>query len=196
MNRSFLCCDPKSMSCKSINANSSSLRPESCSAQCVSHGPETHKHTQKTEAFARDVSSVDIFKPLILFWWCWCYTMVDMLTRVFMTFASRDQVREEFTGSSAIYSTLLVGERNTSRSLLLLTAVTAASQLGVRVVFFTQTHIQQLPAFLQKCIPILNPESLKVLNTFLSHILQILYSKMLFFSLYWTNKCICWCFIY
>lgn len=63
-----------------------------------------------------------------------------------------------------------------SRSLLLLTAVTAASQLGVKVVFFTHTHIQQLPTFLQKRAPVLDPESLKVLTSFLAriHILQLL----------------------
>lgn len=94
--------------------------------------------------------------------------MVDMLTRVFRTFASQGQVRKEL--KSYIYSTLLVGEHNISRSLLLLTAVTAASQLGVKVVFFTQTHIQQLPTFLQKRIPLLDPDSLKVLIAFLAHI--------------------------
>lgn len=62
----------------------------------------------------------------------------------------------------ACSTVLLVGERSTSRSVLLLAAVTAASQMGMRVMFFTQTQIQSLPVTLQKCIPSLSPESLKV----------------------------------
>lgn len=108
--------------------------------------------------------------------------MADTLTRVFRTFASQDQVRKELTETPSIYSTLLVGEQNISRSLLLLTAVTAASQLGVKAVFFTQTYIQQLPLFLQKRAPILNPESLKVLAIFLS---RAFYRCSV--SVYWTN---------
>lgn len=108
--------------------------------------------------------------------------MADTLTRVFRTFASQDQVRKELTETPSIYSTLVVGEQNISRSLLLLTAVTAASQQGVKAVFFTQTHIQQLPLFLQKRGPILNAESLKVLNTFLS---RVFYRCFVF--VYWTN---------
>lgn len=91
--------------------------------------------------------------------------MADALSRVFRTFSSQDKVRKELPGMPSIYSTLLVGEQNISRSLLLLTAVTAASQLGGKAVFFTQTHIQHLPPFVQKCAPFVNPESLKVLNT-------------------------------
>ncbi|XP_071330693.1 ATPase SWSAP1 isoform X2 [Trachinotus anak] len=58
-------------------------------------------------------------------------------------------------------SALVVGDPSVSRSVLLLAAVTAASQMGMRVMFFTQTQIQSLPASLQKCVPSLGPESLK-----------------------------------
>ncbi|KAI3359354.1 hypothetical protein L3Q82_002857 [Scortum barcoo] len=57
--------------------------------------------------------------------------------------------------------TLLVGDRSLSRSLLLLAAVSAASELDMRVVVFTQTQIQSLPVALQRCVPSLSPESLK-----------------------------------
>lgn len=63
--------------------------------------------------------------------------------------------------------TLVVGDHSISRSVLLLAAVTAASELGVKVMFFTQTQIQSLPVSLQKCVPSLSPESLKVEVTFL-----------------------------
>lgn len=90
--------------------------------------------------------------------------MVDVLTRVFRTFAPQGQVRKELGSAPSVYSTLMVGEPEMSRSLLLLSAVTAASQLGLKVVFFTRTHIQQLPTFLQRRVPALDPESLKVLS--------------------------------
>lgn len=148
------------------------LRPESCSAHCC------FTRTRKTQAHSEGVnirgkckrcSHFQIIYFLFRLYSFDSSTMVDMLTRVFRTFASQGQVRKELRSTPSIYSTLLVGEHNISRSLLLLTAVTAASQLGVKVVFFTQTHIQQLPTFLQKRIPLLDPDSLKVLIAFLAH---------------------------
>lgn len=59
-------------------------------------------------------------------------------------------------------SALVVGDHSVSRSVLLLAAVTAASHIGMRVMFFTRTQIQSLPASLQKCLPSLGPQSLKV----------------------------------
>ncbi|XP_036408041.1 ATPase SWSAP1 [Megalops cyprinoides] len=57
---------------------------------------------------------------------------------------------------------MIVGEScNIKTSLLFLTAVTAASDLGVRVVFFTPTPFQSLPGLLQDSLACLNPESLK-----------------------------------
>lgn len=61
-------------------------------------------------------------------------------------------------------STLVLGDHSISRSLLLLAAVTAASEMGIKVMFFTHTQIQSLPVSLQKCVPNLSPESLKVLS--------------------------------
>lgn len=90
--------------------------------------------------------------------------MTDILTLVFRTFTSQTDGGEEPTvgpASAATCRTLLVGDPCISRSVLLLAAVTAASELGVRVVFFTQTQIQSLPLCLQKRVPSLSPESLK-----------------------------------
>lgn len=91
--------------------------------------------------------------------------MTDILTRVFRTFTSQTDVRKDLKvnpPSPTTCSTLVVGDHSISRSVLLLAAVTASSQMGLKVVFFTQTQIQRLPASLQKCVPSLSPESLKV----------------------------------
>lgn len=66
-------------------------------------------------------------------------------------------------------STLVVGDHNMSRSVLLLSAVTAASDMGMKVVFFTQTQIQKLPAPLHHCLANRSPDSLKV-STSLFHL--------------------------
>lgn len=92
--------------------------------------------------------------------------MADVLTLVFRTFVSDSGLKKTTTPgpppSTAGGSALLVGDPSTSRSVLLLAAVTAASELGVRVVFFSQTQIQNLPVSLKKRVPSLSPESLKV----------------------------------
>lgn len=85
---------------------------------------------------------------------------------------SQTDVKKELTVSSpppTTCSSLVVGDTDISRSVLLLAAVTAASEMGVRVMFFTQTQIQSLPVCLQKCVPSLSPESLKVHITYLSN---------------------------
>ncbi|KAM7386270.1 hypothetical protein PAMA_009077 [Pampus argenteus] len=89
--------------------------------------------------------------------------MSDILAHVFRTFMSQTGQRKELDVSPppAACNTLLVGEQSTSRSVLLLAAVTAASQMGLRVMFFAQKQIQSLPVSLQKCVPSLSPESLK-----------------------------------
>ncbi|KAM8845284.1 ATPase SWSAP1 isoform 1-T1 [Spinachia spinachia] len=90
--------------------------------------------------------------------------MTDILTLVFRTFTSQTAGSEDLTvppTSPATCSALLVGDAGLSRSVLLLAAVTAASEMGVRVVFFTHTRIQSLPPCLQKRVPGLSPESLK-----------------------------------
>ncbi|XP_076844748.1 ATPase SWSAP1 [Brachyhypopomus gauderio] len=58
--------------------------------------------------------------------------------------------------------TLVVGDQNITRALLLLTAVAAASELGSRAMFFTHSPIQSLPFSLQGSSGLsLKPESLK-----------------------------------
>ncbi|XP_028454876.1 ATPase SWSAP1 [Perca flavescens] len=56
---------------------------------------------------------------------------------------------------------LVVGDPGIGRSVLLLAAVTAASEMGLKVMFFSQTPIQSLPGSLQKSVSGLSPESLK-----------------------------------
>ncbi|XP_029944943.1 ATPase SWSAP1 isoform X2 [Salarias fasciatus] len=73
---------------------------------------------------------------------------------------SQTSVKKEASPQGA-YSALVVGDREISRSVLLLAAVTAASEMGIKVVFFTQSQIQSLPVSLQRCVPSLSPESLK-----------------------------------
>lgn len=92
--------------------------------------------------------------------------MADILTLVFRTFIPHTGLTRDFkilSPSSTTFSSLVVGDRSINRSLLLLAAVTAASELGMRVVFFTQTQIQSLPACLHTCMPNLSPDSLKVI---------------------------------
>ncbi|XP_028268650.1 ATPase SWSAP1 [Parambassis ranga] len=90
--------------------------------------------------------------------------MADILTLVFRTFKSQTGLKKEPALSPpppSPCSALVLGDHSISRSVLLLAAVTAASEMGVRVVFFTQTQIQSLPLSLQRCVPSLSPESLK-----------------------------------
>ncbi|XP_051243289.1 ATPase SWSAP1 [Dicentrarchus labrax] len=90
--------------------------------------------------------------------------MTDILTLVFRTFMSHTEVRKDLAvapPAPTTCGTLLVGDPGISRSVLLLAAVTAASEMGLKVIFFTQTQIQSLPVCLQKCVPSLSPQSLK-----------------------------------
>uniref|UniRef100_UPI003AAD8F68 ATPase SWSAP1 n=1 Tax=Centroberyx gerrardi TaxID=166262 RepID=UPI003AAD8F68 len=90
--------------------------------------------------------------------------MTDILTLVFRTFIPQTGLTKDFKlicPSKTNCSTLVVGDHSISRSLLLLAAVTAASELGMKVLFFTQTQIQSLPVSLQNCFPNLSPDSLK-----------------------------------
>lgn len=105
------------------------------------------------------------------------YVMTDILKLVFGTFTSQAEVWKDpkITPNPTISSTLVIGDHSISHSVLLLAAVTAASQMGFKVVFFTQIQIQRLPASLQKYLPSLNPESLKVLITLLSVIVTVCY---------------------
>uniref|UniRef100_UPI0037E9AE0C ATPase SWSAP1 n=1 Tax=Semicossyphus pulcher TaxID=241346 RepID=UPI0037E9AE0C len=89
--------------------------------------------------------------------------MADILTLVFRTFMSQTDLKNDLKvtpPSPTTCGTLVLGDHNISRSVLLLAAVTAA-ETGMKVIFFTQTQIQSLPVSLQKCVPSLSPESLK-----------------------------------
>lgn len=89
--------------------------------------------------------------------------MTDILKAVFRTLTPvTGHADTEFGVPASSSAALLVGEQHISRVTLLLTAVTAASQMGARVLFFTQTKIQEVPASVQKCVPNLSPEALKV----------------------------------
>ncbi|XP_072298335.1 ATPase SWSAP1 [Eucyclogobius newberryi] len=92
--------------------------------------------------------------------------MSDILTLVFKMFRSQSELSAVNEGSLApapapARSALVVGEQVLSRSVLLLAAVTAASEGGFRVVFLTQTQIQSLPVALQRRVPNLTPATLK-----------------------------------
>lgn len=93
--------------------------------------------------------------------------MADILALVFRhnSAQSRDLKNVSFT-SGPDRSTLpcmIVGECcGIKTSLLFLTAVTAAAELGVKVLFLTSTPIQSLPGPLQDTLANLNPDSLKV----------------------------------
>lgn len=91
--------------------------------------------------------------------------MADILSLVFRTFMSQSDLKKDvkvITPSPTTCSTLVVGDHSLSRSVLLLASVTAAAEMGIKVMFFTQTQIQSLPPSLQRCVPNLSPESLKV----------------------------------
>ncbi|XP_061829636.1 ATPase SWSAP1 isoform X1 [Nerophis lumbriciformis] len=87
--------------------------------------------------------------------------MADVLTHMFANLSQADSKKDVVTPAPPECGVLIVGEQSLGRSLLLLTAVTAASQVGMKVVFFAPQQIQSLPASLQKCAPSLSPESLK-----------------------------------
>ncbi|XP_061604058.1 ATPase SWSAP1 isoform X1 [Phyllopteryx taeniolatus] len=90
--------------------------------------------------------------------------MADVLTDTFTNFMSQPDSKKDFRVTPPAPTqckVLVVGEQALGRSVLLLAAVTAASQMGIRVVFFARTQIQSLPVSLQNCVPCLSPESLK-----------------------------------
>lgn len=87
--------------------------------------------------------------------------MVDILSVVFQRFGSQLHASGDIKLSSQPESsTLVVGDENINRSLLFLTALTAASEMGYKVLFFTQNQIQSLPVTVQDSF--LKPENLKV----------------------------------
>lgn len=89
--------------------------------------------------------------------------MADILGVVFRRFASGAVTSDLLFPSSVEGNTLVIGEVNISRSVLFLAAVTAATDLGLKVLFFTQTPFQSLPVSLRASVPGLKLESLKVI---------------------------------
>ncbi|KAI4881313.1 hypothetical protein NFI96_029932 [Prochilodus magdalenae] len=75
--------------------------------------------------------------------------MVDILSVVFKRFSSQLHDSSSFNVFSPEHGVLVVGDENINRSLLFLAAVTAASELGAKVLFFTQSQIQSLPVTFQ-----------------------------------------------
>lgn len=89
--------------------------------------------------------------------------MVDILSVVLQQFCSQVQAAGDVKLScEAESSTLVVGDENIRRSLLFLMAITAASEMGHKVLFFTQNQIQSLPGTVQDSLASLKPDSLKV----------------------------------
>ncbi|XP_076006247.1 ATPase SWSAP1 [Genypterus blacodes] len=89
--------------------------------------------------------------------------MADVLTFLFRSLVSQTGATNDYKvipPSPAARSTLVVGDGSMSRSLLLLSAVSAASDMDMKVFFFTQTQIQKLPAPLHNCEN-RSPEGLK-----------------------------------
>ncbi|KAJ7992676.1 hypothetical protein DPEC_G00281150 [Dallia pectoralis] len=84
--------------------------------------------------------------------------MADILTLVFRTFMKPCQVIDIAPSKC---TTLVIGDHSINRSLLLLAAVTAASQLGIKVSFFTHDQIQSLPKSLQDSMSNLGTDNLK-----------------------------------
>ncbi|KAK6311840.1 hypothetical protein J4Q44_G00175040 [Coregonus suidteri] len=88
--------------------------------------------------------------------------MADILTLVFKTFIQHSgKTKDLKIIAPSKCSTLVVGDCSINRSLLLLAAVTAAAELGLKVSFFTQVQIQSLPGSLQESMSNLSPENLK-----------------------------------
>lgn len=87
--------------------------------------------------------------------------MVDILDMVFNRFSSQFHTSSHINTSSPEKGTLVVGDGDINRALLFLAAVTAASELGVKVLFFTQSQIQSLPVTLSTYSG-LKPDCLKV----------------------------------
>ena len=91
--------------------------------------------------------------------------MADILTHVFRTFIQHNGKKKDFKIiAPSKCSTLVVGDCSVNRSLLLLAAVTAASELGLKVSFFTQVQIQSLPGSLHESMSNLSPDNLKVIS--------------------------------
>jgi len=89
--------------------------------------------------------------------------MADILGVVFRRFAPGTGTSDLVFPSRVEGNTLVLGDVNIRRSVLFLSAVTAASDLGLKVLFFTQTPFQSLPVSVRDSVPGLKLDSLKVI---------------------------------
>ncbi|KAG1931476.1 ATPase SWSAP1 [Pimephales promelas] len=87
--------------------------------------------------------------------------MADILGVVFRRFAPGTGTSDLVFPSRVEGNTLVLGDVNIRRSVLFLSAVTAASDLGLKVLFFTQTPFQSLPVSVRDSVPGLKLDSLK-----------------------------------
>lgn len=95
--------------------------------------------------------------------------MADILEVVFRRFASGPLTRDVRFPPDVESNTVVHGDRDSSRCLLFLAAVTAATDLGLKVVFFTQTPFKSLQVSLRGSVPGLKLEALKVLKQPVKH---------------------------
>lgn len=88
--------------------------------------------------------------------------MADILTVVLKQY-SRQSKDLKLPPLSDYTSCVVVGEcDNLKKSLLFLTALTAASELGLKVLFLSPAPIESLPCVLQGALARLSPDDLKV----------------------------------
>lgn len=89
--------------------------------------------------------------------------MADILSVVFQRYGSQLHASGDINLSShPESSTLVVGDENINSALLFLTAITAASEMGHKVLYFTQNQFQSLPVTVQDTSASLKPDRLKV----------------------------------
>lgn len=91
--------------------------------------------------------------------------MADILETVFRRHACPSSATSAETASfnnTEFSSVVLLGERGINSALLFLTAVTAATGLGHKVLFYTHTAIQKFPVPVKNSMTSLKADSLKV----------------------------------
>lgn len=87
--------------------------------------------------------------------------MAGILEVVFKRFASIPVTSDVIFPLNVESNTVVLGDRDSSRCVLFLAAVTAATDLGLKVLFFTQTPFESLQVSLKGSVPGLKLEALK-----------------------------------
>lgn len=87
--------------------------------------------------------------------------MADILEAAFRRFASAPITSDVIFPRHVESNSIVVGDRESSRCVLFLAAVTAATDLGLQVLFFTQTPFESLQVSLKGSVPELKLEALK-----------------------------------